>query len=401
MSPLANSTSHQPFQPASQKAVPYAPNIVSLTLTYSSNSLPRPIMTARKQRRAEFKHHWQTGTMGHPSLCRPKETKESHARMVARIKRQIGPSPLPPAEQTTSPRASDARQGPASGLSTHLQTAVSWVQYGFSRLSDMSIGLPMAEAAKPQQYDEDRLSVEEFIEDLRSDFDIQKSFSLNLESSLKGVTIIIGEDHYDHAMRRQIARVISYLKADQHDVLFMEGDKAMCEERRFMYKLPSGCCIPLEDHSATYVNTRTLVDRYTDAITEGAEFIHRALPHLPWENVQKNLKGYMQFVERYENNLPAKAWTQYQALAKKIKKLELQGSKSIMDTSREREAFMLQKIREQTHPDATRFFIIGQLHLQHLAPTVLRQPNVIAMVPHLIIKEGNAVKLPVPTHDEL
>lgn len=408
MTPSINTTCYQAFQNTSPSYPVSVPSQLPEPLLHAPHAMPHPRMKSRAQRRAELKNHGQTSRVGHPHLSRPKETKESHARLVSRIKRQIGPALLlaaapkdqKPAGKIPSYIALPTAHEPDWSLTTNMKAAMDWMQRGLSSLTDFSIGLPMADAAKPTKKFNGNIRVGQFIDELKNDFDIRKSRSLNPESSLKGVVIVIGENHYDYAMSNQIAKVIQYMRPDQHDLLMLEGDGEICKERTGLYDLPANLCVAIEDDFPTYVKSKKDMLLFADAVKEGAEFIHRINPQLPWEKLEKHTKGYHEFIRDHEHRLSVRERAQYKPLATKIRQLGDKVLANLEDSNEEREENMLKKIKEKTHSDAARFFILGQLHVQHLAPTLLQLPNVILMVPNLVTEDDRPFALPAK-HNEL
>ncbi len=403
--PVTNFKSSQP-----PSITPQAPvNFVEL-----HNPFGMPCMRSRAQRRAAENQAMKMTRVGGPNLHRPQMNR---AELVKRIQRQRDTNSALSVRNTSPATASalceefaqaynyDVLTATASGLFDQIAAGVrSLSEY----LPNLHIGPPMAEAVsvragikKSKQAD-----VGSFVTSFEKDFDVRMSSGLTSSASLKGVTVIIGEHHYDVAIQKDIVSVIQRMQTKNGDFLLMEGDDLVCQYRTKIYKIPSGNCISIDNNFPAYTSFINLQNLYKDELWLAVNLIKSKIgndQNTQLDTVSDDAKSLSSFVTKYGNLLPSKDILEVNKILARVKQIDLKIIDAVKNGEPEREKNIMRKIKFHHNSQATNFAIMGAKHLFNLAHDLMQGEGgrAILMLPKAVSKNFPNLRLPLGTHDEL
>lgn len=219
--------------------------------TRSNNQQIAPRMFNKNMIFVELPQASKSTRVGGPQLRRPKMDQSARENIVNQIRKKNGiPLPDQVISQSKQIALVDALDSAYSyeSLTETAKDMWTWMATATRSLSsympDIQIGPPAVEASFSSNVIEvtKPSTISEFLQSFQNDFDIQLSRSLQLDDSVKGVTIILGTKGFDKSINEKIARVLAGMKNIDGDSLFIPGSMPGCKFALETYKLRNANC---------------------------------------------------------------------------------------------------------------------------------------------------------------
>lgn len=267
-----------------------------------------------------------------------------------------------------------------------------------ARLQNTLPGLPLAEAAENSKLAV-FTDVASFVAEFRNDFDIRVSPDLK-DGSLQGVTIVIGEIHFDADLMPAILKVLKHLRPERGDMLLMEGAVDICRSRVVEYGIPSGSCVNLEENSEDYQHARNSLERMSQQLQATVRFIVKHM--VSAQELHLKLGGedaFREFINKHKDKVPAAHRQELNAHMKKCRQLRNKFEDALQSTRDNREEFLFQELKKRSMRGTLNVALFGAKHVFNLTPRL--EGRMIFMMPHLVAQKFPEVKLPPQTRQEL
>lgn len=214
------------------------------------------------------------------------------------------------------------------------------------------------------------------------DFEIWMTPAARHATDMKGMIILLGENHYDPDIQALIARVMFECRPARGDRFFIEGGvEQVCKERGEEYGLRFDDCRLLEKNSAVYDAANRKLERALQALESCVTYLYEHVPSSRGELRARNFLMLTQFIDRFNDQLPRAAIPRFNALVDianvaidEMKEATVQGG-----AARDRQ--MATVLRADRVPNALNFAVVGSGHLPglreqlHDLPCVLMQPK--------------------------
>ncbi len=373
-----------------------------------------PVMRSRAHRRANEKQAQKNTRVGGPQLPRTKLSQQEMARRIRQQNSEILPKQIMhPNQQPALMKEFEqiycfdtlAADGKAlfSRMASVMQSLPSY-------FPDLYFGPPAAEAALAVKKSNiaKHATAAAFVAAFGNNFDIRYSKTLNLGKDLKGVTVIIGEQHNHPDIERQIKRVLKNMQPSQGDLLLSEGDAQVCEDSLPNYGIPPNSCIPMEEGNPEYENGKKAGNNYQNDLHRVVKFIQSKYRPASRETVAEDVYSCLEFIKKYENSIPDHYNEEFGELMETAYSSSLKAQYLVEYGIAQREKNMLAKMKEYLSTDSTNFVVVGMRHLANLASELMQGEagDVILMMPKKFYDVGADYSLPpqmreVKEHDEL
>lgn len=266
------------------------------------------------------------------------------------------------------------------------------------------IGPPGADAVpivSHKSSDSAGLSVNEFVKKYSRDFEIWISPSVRNAVNMKGMIIMIGEDHFTESIQKMIREFMLEFSRERGDRVFIEGSfETGCKGRIRMYQMEAEDCQPLENNSSELEPLSKKGEKIRDLFLECVHYLRKNIPATREEKVEDKLASVQDFLSRRAKELPVSVRNGYNALINKINslKIEMEGSELRIRASREDR--MSASIRTSRTRTAWNFAVVGAAHLSGLRDRLQDLPCIF-MVPHGIVATVPSLSLKTERKHEL
>lgn len=217
---------------------------------------------------------------------------------------------------------------------------------------------------------------------------------------MEGMIIVIGENHYDPAIKAILKKVMLGFRRTRGDRFFLEGGVDLtCREREEKYMMESGDCRLLEKDCAAFWRLKEFADLTNRKLLECIAYLRKYVASAQEPLNAQNGFAYDQFMKRHSAGLPSLALPGYDALKSAAYKADVQAGKEAARLRPERDAHMVKGVLEQLTETGVNYFIVGSDHLKDVRK-LLESRRCIFMVPKLIVKEEPSASLFVGFKDE-
>lgn len=212
-------------------------------------------------------------------------------------------------------------------------------------------------------------SVTVFTEKYRKDFEIWVSPSARRAADMKGMIIVIGEEHFDPAIQKIVRLVMHSFSRACGDRFLLEGeDPRNCADRVRKYQMEADDCELLEKDSAAFSALKAQAKAAEQQLIPCVEFIRKHVPAARKESIDGNLEAMSAFVGRYANEFPPSVRSEGHRLLDKAKR-HLEGFHAMvlqLQPLRDRQISTLLR-QQRLRGEAGRIFtIVGARHLHAL-----------------------------------
>ncbi len=368
-----------------------AANDMAMPVTPSARM---PNMLSRKVRRAREAALYKSRIARRPTPQVFKPTAESHARMLLTIRKTVSPGLLPPPLETPSAPLEQMTQF----ICAKLESGAAMMHGLIKCLPTIDIGLPLAEAARPQA-SEPEMDVATFIKMFERDFIIRVSPMIK-DSSLDRVTIVIGEDHVDSEVQQLVDKVMKQLRPERGDLLLMEGTAEAGMRRIQRYGIEAKSLLSMEENSAAYKKMMEADRLKFEHLVDTVKFVYEHLPTKPKINKLKGENEYSAFINQYRHAVPLQYRDELNLRIQKSNHHIAGFDQVAIQTSPLREKAMLQFIDQHRTVKAKRFCIVGAQHAKNMALDLYKKESIV-MIPRKVFAQVPELNLPALPKQEL
>lgn len=261
---------------------------------------------------------------------------------------------------------------------------------GLADRADFALGPPGSEAASVGGSAQ---SLDAFLGKFSRDFEFWVSPTARRATDMKGVIIVLGEDHYDRTIQKMIRQVMLSFRRTRGDRFFLEGDDPQgCAERVAKYLMEPDDCQFLEKGSSAFATLKKQQDDARLAVSSCAEFIRKHVPAARHESSDGNIVALTAFVRRHTSQLPVSVIPEFQMRLNRANDLLDRLETMLPQFRSERDQQMATHLRQQQAKDGRIFAIVGCSHLQALREYLQDLPCIF-MMPRLVVERNSAPSL--------
>ena len=251
------------------------------------------------------------------------------------------------------------------------------------------IGPPGAQAAPARS---NPLSVDDFMKKFSENFEIRLSPAVRNAADMRGMIIVIGEEHIDPLIQTLINKVMLDFNRIRGDRLFLEGhDERVCEKRVKQYQMQRNDCDLLEKNSEDCEILNDLVKVMNHHMRDSVNYIKKHVVSARESVFKQNLLAYYNFINQHLRNLPTSKLAGYVDLQRKVRQTEVQFNNAIFETLPRRDQQMADYLRSRRRETGLNYMIIGSSHVTGVTKHLKDLP-LIMMVPPALIKDLPADK---------
>ena len=243
------------------------------------------------------------------------------------------------------------------------------------------IGPPGAQAAPSPR---NPPSVDDFMKKFSADFEIRLNPAAQNSADMRGMVIVIGEDHFNPSIQVLVKKVMFEFRRTRGDRFFMEGDKqSVCEERIEKYILQRNDCELLEKNSVALKELDVLGDEFSRSLRDSVSYLQKHVVSAQANLAAENTLVYLEFIKQHEKNLPASKVAAYGDLQRKVGESTAQYNKAAFESLSQRDRQMADVIRDRRGASGLNLMIVGVAHVTGLAKRLPDLP-VMVMVPRAL-----------------
>lgn len=325
-----------------------------------------PVMRSRAPR--------HTGIMGQPDHAGMRERRAHSGMTLRELQRQRAVVPPDATGQPGQPSA-----GSWSALASSLPSVGKRMLQTLTDVWTAELG-PSGCAAAPVR--SALPTLDSFRNKFSRDFEIWATPSARHATDMKGMIIVLGENHYDPEIQALITRVMLECLPARGDRFFMEGGlSVVCRERVEEYGLRFDDCRLLEKDSEAYAAGNRKLEKALDKLEACVIYLQEHVPSSRGQLHARNFLVYSQFIDRFSEQLPWSAIHRFNALVD-IANIAIDELKEVTNQgSALRDRQMATMLRADRMPSALNFAVVGSSHLPgmrnqlHDLPCVFMQPK--------------------------
>jgi hypothetical protein len=243
------------------------------------------------------------------------------------------------------------------------------------------IGPPGAQAAPSPR---NPPSVDDFMKKFSADFEIRLNPAAQNSADMRGMVIVIGEDHFNPSIQVLVKKVMFEFRRTRGDRFFMEGDKqSVCEERIEKYILQRNDCELLEKNSVALKELDVLGDEFSRSLRDSVSYLQKHVVSAQANLAAENTLVYLEFIKQHEKNLPASKVAAYGDLQRKFGESTAKYNKAAFESLSQRDRQMADVIRDRRGASGLNLMIVGVAHVTGVAKRLPDLP-VMVMVPRAL-----------------
>ena len=256
--------------------------------------------------------------------------------------------------------------------------AVQAVNEAFSDAVSFNIGPPGAQAAPARGSPP---SVNDFMKKFSADFEIRLNPAAQNSVDMRGMVVIVGEDHYDPSIQALVKKVMFEFRRTRGDRFFMEGDdQEVCDERIEKYLMQRKDCELLEKNSVAFKELVAMRDELNRHLRESVNYLKKHVASAQVNLNAENTLVYYDFINQHEKNLPASNVAAYGDLQRKVSESTAQYNKASFESLSRRDTQMADVMRDKRGASGLNLMIVGVAHVTGVAKRLPDLP-VMIMVP--------------------
>lgn len=246
------------------------------------------------------------------------------------------------------------------------------------------IGPPGAQAAPARS---NALSVDDFMKKFSANFEIGLSPAAENSADMRGMVIVIGEDHYDPSIQALVKEVMFAFSRSRGDQFFLEGgSEPFCEERVEQYQMQLDDCELLEKNSAPLKEMYAIEDDTYRYLRDYVSYLKEHIASAQEDLREESVDACLDFIEKYEKNLPASKCATYGDLRTKALEITVQFNNAVVKTAPRRDQQMADYVRDRRSATGLNFMIVGAAHVNGIAKHLPDLPAML-MVPRVMVRE--------------
>ena len=251
------------------------------------------------------------------------------------------------------------------------------------------IGPPGAQAAPSPR---NPPSVDDFMKKFSADFEIRLNPAARNAADMRGMIIVIGEEHIDPLIQTSINKVMLDFSRIRSDRLFLEGhDERVCEKRVKQYQMQRNDCDLLEKNSEDCENLNDIRKALNHHMRDSVNYIKKHVASARESVCKQNALAYYSFINQHLRNLPASKLAGYVDLQRKVRETEAQFNNAIFETLPRRDQQMADYLRSRRSETGLNYMIMGSGHVTGVTQRLKDLP-LIMMVPRALVKDLPADK---------
>ncbi len=341
------------------------------------------------------------GVPGLPHIAKMCERRDASRISIRTLQRERGVEPaIEPAAALHAGMLDAYGYGQlADSLLWLSRAGVGLLDNAFSLLPDLP-SWPSGCTAAPAP--KKAMPIDSFIGKFSSDFEISLTPAALGAADMKGMIIVIGEDHYDPVIQGLVAEVMSEYRIERGDQFFLEGaSEAGCIKRASDYGIPAEDCNMLEKGSTVYARAVKLQHDRDKHLGKCAEYLIRHVPGLADTTFPShNSDVLFRFIDRYASDLPVDAIPDYNELVIPANDAIAVAKRELVETLAQRDKFMSTALGRGRSVTARNYAIVGSDHLAGMKVRMKDLPCIF-MVPRQIADEGVEPEAKRETKQEL
>jgi hypothetical protein len=251
------------------------------------------------------------------------------------------------------------------------------------------IGPPGAQAAPARS---NSLSVDDFMKKFSANFEIRLSTAARNSADMRGIVIVIGEHHYEPSIQGLIKEVMFEFRRIRGDRFFMEGgSESFCEERVEQYQMQHNDCELLEKNSVALKEANLIEDEAYLYLRDCVSYLKKHVASAQEDLREESVHACLDFLEKYEKNLPASKLAAYGDLQRKAREITVRFSSAIVNSISRRDQQMASYVRDRRSATGLNFMVVGAAHATGIGNHLADLP-VMLMVPRAMIQQEPANK---------
>lgn len=341
------------------------------------------------------------GVPGRPHIAEMCERRDASQISIRTLQRERGVEPAIESAAALHSGMIDAYgYGQlADGLMWLSREGVALLDNVLSRLPKLPSWPPGCAAAPAP---ENTRAINGFLGKFSNDFDMSLTPAALHAADMKGMIIVIGEDHFDPGIQDLMTEVMSEYRLERGDRFFMEGgEKEICIGRAASYGMPVDACNLLEQGSTVYARVVKLQKDVQKRLGKCAEYLIRHVPGLADATFPShNHDVLFRFIDRYASDLPLDAIRDYNELAIAASDAIAVSKRPSAETMGQRDKSMSAALGRGRSVTALNFAIVGANHLAGMKERMKDLPCIF-MVPNQIADPVVAPKAKRETKQEL
>ncbi len=246
------------------------------------------------------------------------------------------------------------------------------------------LGPPVADAATVMP---GKSAVDDFVRKFSADFDINLNGPARNAGDMRGMIILIGEDHNDLAVQGLIRKVMRGFDRDRGDRFFVEGWEAeQCNDRVAYYDMKSEDCRLLENKSKAFAKLLPRLLEFEHGLENYISFLIQHVPEATKEMSTLNLKDISAFFRRYAGKLPASRIAKFNEMGRQLEALQERSEHETKLSMPARDAWMADVVRKDRTTRGLNYIIVGADHVAGIRDRLEDLP-VLRVVPRSLFTE--------------
>jgi hypothetical protein len=235
-------------------------------------------------------------------------------------------------------------------------------------------------------------SVNDFMKKFSADFEIRLNPAARNAVDMRGMIIVIGEEHIDPLIQTSINKVMLDFNRIRGDRLFLEGhDERVCEKRVKQYQMQGNDCDLLEKNSEDCETLNDITKVLNHHMRDSVNYIKKHVASARESVCKQNALAYYHFIDQHLRNLPASKLAGYVDLQRKVRETEVQFNNAIFETLPRRDQQMADYLRSRRSETGLNYMIMGSGHVTGVTKRLKDLP-LIMMVPRALVKDLPADK---------
>lgn len=274
-------------------------------------------------------------------------------------------------------------------MPANVMNAVQAMNQAVGDAVSFQIGPPGAHAASAPG---DLPSVREFMEKFSEHFEIRLNSAGRNSADMRGMLIVIGEEHYDPLIQTSINKVMLDFSGIRGDRLFLEGhDERLCEKRVKQYQMQRNDCDLLEKNSEDCEILNDIATMLNHHMRDSVNYIKKHVASARESVCKQNSLAYYNFINQHIKNLPTSKLAGYVDLQRKVRETEVKFNNAIFETLPRRDQQMADYLRSRRSETGLNYMIMGSGHVTGVTKRLKDLP-LIMMVPRALVKDLPADK---------
>ncbi len=245
------------------------------------------------------------------------------------------------------------------------------------------------------------VALDDFRQRFSKDFEIWLSPSARQRTDMKGMIIVVGENHYQASIQASVKQVMMGYRRTRGDRFFIEGhQEVVCDERIRKYLMEPDDCRLLEQGSSQSLQLAKQNSELLSKWGACVDYLRQHLPSVREPLSADNLLTYTEFIQRHAGKLPPSAQPGFHALVSVAKTALSQSTQDAKAQQPARDRAMATKVRKEFSTSALNYVVFGAYHL-HPMREHLRDLPCVFMLPKAMAKDADLPSLQETVRDEL